>query len=52
MLFDMTMDFAEQEDISSERPGVVEAMQSAYDTWFEDVSSTRGSDILTSGKLA
>jgi len=44
MLFDMTRDFAETTDISSEAPEVAAAMKKAYETWFDDVSSTRGYD--------
>jgi hypothetical protein len=42
MLFDLFEDPGEQRDISSKRPELVEAMRSAYQAWFRDVSATRG----------
>jgi arylsulfatase A-like enzyme len=41
-LFDMRTDPLEQFDISADRPGLVARLTSAYSSWFDDVTRTRG----------
>ncbi len=40
-LYDIPNDPGETEDLSEERPEVVDRLRKRYDRWFEDVSSTR-----------
>ncbi|MCF7976335.1 MAG: sulfatase-like hydrolase/transferase, partial [Phycisphaerae bacterium] len=40
-LYDMVRDPLEMQDLAGERPDMVARLKQAYDTWFEDVSSTR-----------
>lgn len=40
-LYDMTADPLEQQDLTQERPDVVEMMRNKYEQWFKDVGSTR-----------
>jgi arylsulfatase A-like enzyme len=41
-LFDMMADPGEKNDLAAKHPQIVEQMKTAYDRWFDDVSSTRG----------
>jgi len=41
-LYDLGNDPFEASDLASEMPELVESMRSAYDAWFDEVSSTRG----------
>lgn len=41
-LYDLGVDPGEQNDIAAQNPGVVEKMCKDYESWFRDVSSTRG----------
>ncbi|MBN1417619.1 MAG: sulfatase-like hydrolase/transferase, partial [Planctomycetes bacterium] len=43
-LYDLAADPAEAKDVAADHPDVVARMRAAYETWFEDVSSTRGYD--------
>lgn len=43
-LFDIEADPYESVDVSSHQPEVVARLKSAYETWFDDVSRTRGYD--------
>ncbi len=45
-LYDVLADPGEETDLSGEHPEVVERLRAAYDTWLEDVSSTRGYDAV------
>ncbi|MFB6249078.1 MAG: hypothetical protein ABEL97_10960, partial [Salinibacter sp.] len=40
-LYDLNADPYERNDLSAERPGVVEELRAAYNRWFDDVSTTR-----------
>lgn len=40
-LYDMQADPLEMNDLSGERPDIVEMMRTGYDKWFKDVGSTR-----------
>jgi len=41
-LYDLEEDPGETRDIAAEQPEIVAELRSAYEAWFEDVSSTRG----------
>jgi arylsulfatase A-like enzyme len=41
-LYDMVKDPLEQHDIADKHPDIAEKMRKGYETWFKDVSSTRG----------
>ena len=43
-LYDMTTDPGESRDLAAEHPEIVAEMRRGYETWFDDVSSTRGFD--------
>jgi arylsulfatase A-like enzyme len=41
-LFDLAEDPGEQHDLAAEKPKIIDQMKSAYESWFRDVSATRG----------
>lgn len=41
-LYDLIEDPGEEDDLSADRPEVVERLRAGYDEWLDDVSSTRG----------
>ena len=41
-LFDLANDPGEQHDLAADMPDIVNRMKSAYESWFRDVSATRG----------
>ncbi len=45
-LYDLVADPGEQTDLAAERPKVFERLKQAYESWFEDVTSTRGFDAV------
>jgi hypothetical protein len=43
-LYDLQADPAESKDIATDHPDIVQRLRAEYETWFKDVSSTRGYD--------
>lgn len=41
-LYDLESDPAEAKDVAADHPDIVAGLRAAYETWFRDVSSTRG----------